>query len=192
MSKTTHNVQAKRVIFDSSLSFDEVTARLDRELSRDKAGPKVFELLRTATSRSELERGLQEITGGKDFAWAIYSYISSRIDNFAPRLFAAMPFHNWRNAYYDHAAPVPRMTRYILGNPLVAETMIVHDPYVPLNVPPTILVLENPDKSGTQVVYYLPSSVIAVSATGYVKAELRTAAEALDEKLEALVKRSTT
>ena len=103
-----------------------------------------------------------------------------------------MPFHNWRNAYYDHAAPVPRTTRYILGNPLVAETMIVHDPYVPLNVPPTILVLEKPDKSGTQVVYYLPSSVIAVSATGNVKAELRTAAEALDEKLEALVKRSTT
>ena len=68
MSKTTHDVQAKRVIFDSSLSFDEVTARLDQELSRDKAGPKVFELLRTATSRDELERGLQEITGGKHFA----------------------------------------------------------------------------------------------------------------------------
>ena len=103
-----------------------------------------------------------------------------------------MPFHNWRNAYYNQATPVPRTTRYILGNPLVAETMLVHDPNVALNVPPTILVLENEDKGGTQVVYYLPSSIIAVSVTGVVKAELRAAAEVLDEKLEALVKRCTT
>ena len=67
MSRTIHDVQAKRIIFSTSLSFDEVTTRLDQELSRDKAGPKVFELLRTATSREELERGLQEMSGGKDF-----------------------------------------------------------------------------------------------------------------------------
>lgn len=117
---------------------------------------------------------------------------SSRNDDHFPRLFAAMPFHNWRNAYYDQAVSVQRTTRYILGNPLVAETMIAHDPYTVLNVPPTILVLENSNKSGTQVVYYLPSSVIAVSATGSVKPELKAAAEVLDAKLEALITRSTT
>ena len=102
-----------------------------------------------------------------------------------------MPFHNWRSAYYTQDSTVPRATRYILGNPLVAETMITHDPYVPLNVPLAVLVLENAEESKTQVVYYLPSSVIAVSATGSAKAELRAAAEVLDAKLEALVTRST-
>lgn len=73
MSKTVHDVHAKRVIFDTSLSFDEVTARLDRELSRDKAGPKAFALLRDVTSREGLERGVQEMSGGKDFVWVVIS-----------------------------------------------------------------------------------------------------------------------
>lgn len=171
MSKTIHDVRAKRIIFDSSLSFDEVTARLDQELSRDKAGPKGFEIFATAKTREDLEQGIQNTIGGKDFIF-----------------FGAQAFHGWRNAYYDQAVQVPKATQYILGNPFIAETMIVHDLYVPLNVPPRILVVEKEDKSGTQVVYYQPSSIIAVSAGGKVKPELKVAAEALDTKLEVLVR----
>ncbi|KAH9931551.1 uncharacterized protein B0H18DRAFT_1140593 [Fomitopsis serialis] len=143
MSKTVHDVHAKRIIFDSSLLFDEVTARLDRELSREKAGPKVFELLGTVKSKEDLERGMQAIIGENDFMF-----------------FAASSFHRWRSAYYDQTVQIPKATQYILGNPLIAETMIAHDPYVPLNVPLRVLVVEKADKSGTQVVYYQPSSIM--------------------------------
>ncbi|KZT63144.1 hypothetical protein DAEQUDRAFT_783064 [Daedalea quercina L-15889] len=170
MSKTVHDVLAKRVIFDTSLPFDEVTARLDVELSREKAGPQLIQLLGTVKTREKLEQGLQEISGGKDFV-----------------LFAASSFENWRNAYHNQTVQVPKARQYILGNPLIAETMIAHDPYVPLGVPPRVLVAEKTDKSGTQIVYYLPSSIIAVSVDGNVKPELKAAAEILDAKLEALV-----
>jgi len=174
MSKTVHDVHAKRIIFDSPLSFDEVTARLDRELSRERAGPKLLELLRTVKNKEDLEREIQAIIGEKDFMF-----------------FAASSFHGWRSAYYDQTVQVPKATQYVLGNPLIAETMIAHDPYVPLNVPLRVLVVEKADKSGAQVVYYQPSSIIVVSADGNVKPELKAAAEALDAKLEALVRKIT-
>ncbi|KAH9834801.1 uncharacterized protein C8Q71DRAFT_859165 [Rhodofomes roseus] len=174
MSKTAHDVHAKRIIFDSSLSFVEVTARLDRELNKDKAGPKLHEFLRGVKTRAELESGLQNISGGNDFI-----------------LFGALSFDGWHNAYLDQTGQAPKMTQYILGNPLIAATMMLHDPYVPLNVPPRILVVEKADKSGTQVVYFQPSSLIAVSADGNVKPELKAAAEGLDARLEALMRKVT-
>lgn len=61
--------------------------------------------------------------------------------------------------------------------------MLKHALTSTLNIPPQILVLEKEDKSGTKVVYDLPSSRIAIDGN----MELRRAAEVLDAKLEALV-----
>lgn len=77
------------------------------------------------------------------------------------------------------------MKRIILGNPLIAITMLKHDLYTGLFVPVEILVKEKEAGKGTEVVYVLPSCLIA----GINKDEkLVEAVGALDGKLEALVK----
>lgn len=83
------------------------------------------------------------------------------------------------------------MWLYTFGNPLVAQTMLQHDRYAALHVPPRLVVLEKADHAGTQVIYILPSSLIVVPVGGQVNTELKKAAEALDEKLERLVVKVT-
>lgn len=72
--------------------------------------------------------------------------------------------------------------RIILGNPLIAITMLKHDMTAGLAVPVELLVLEK--KGGVDLVYQLPSALIA----GLNQDEnLVSAVEALDRKLEKLV-----
>lgn len=85
--------------------------------------------------------------------------------------------------------------RIILGNPLIAMTMLQHDLNAGLAVPVELLLIEQDEgeeeeregetKSGTRILYQLPSALIARVNKN---PELREAAEKLDEKLEALVK----
>lgn len=93
---------------------------------------------------------------------------------------------------FNHGAWIPlfgvgnglKCKRIILGNPLVAITMLKHDLTAGLTVPVELLLLENVDKISTSVVYQLPSALIA----GINKdPELLSAVKKLDEKLEALV-----
>lgn len=78
--------------------------------------------------------------------------------------------------------------RVILGNPLIAITMLKHDLNAGLAVPVELLLVEEDDdgekEGGTRIVYQLPSAFIAGVNTN---PELRAAAEKLDEKLAALV-----
>ncbi|KAL6298944.1 hypothetical protein BKA93DRAFT_830279 [Sparassis latifolia] len=50
-----------------------------------------------------------------------------------------------------------------------------------------LLVLQKADRSGTQIIYILPSSLIAVPVGGEVNQQFKKAAEALDAKLQNLV-----
>jgi hypothetical protein len=77
----------------------------------------------------------------------------------------------------------------ILGNPLIAITMIRHDLDVGLFAPVELLLSEKAGGEGCTLLYVLPSSLIAIDERD---AELRGAAQALDAKLDALVRRSTT
>ncbi|KAK0112663.1 hypothetical protein ONS95_014402 [Cadophora gregata] len=92
---------------------------------------------------------------------------------------------------FNHGAWVPlfgvgsglKSKRIILGNPLIAITMLKHDINAGLFVPVEILVLEK--KEGTEIIYNLPSGLIA----GVNKdPELVKASEKLDEKLAGLIK----
>lgn len=67
MSKIIQEFTAKRVIFDTTVPIDEVVARLDEELSKDRAGPQMFQFLEAAKTREELEEGFQKVSHGKDF-----------------------------------------------------------------------------------------------------------------------------
>lgn len=70
---------------------------------------------------------------------------------------------------------------FILGNPLIARTMLVHDIGAGLNVPVRLTIEEN-DKGSVRVVYDLPSTLMSALANANVTA----AAEILDAKLIAL------
>lgn len=75
--------------------------------------------------------------------------------------------------------------RVILGNPLIAITMLRHDVTAGLFAPVELLLLE--EGSASSLTYVKPSSLIAVEPN----AELLSAAEGLDAKLAALAEKAT-
>ena len=88
----------------------------------------------------------------------------------------------------DHGAWLQRYglglksLRWLFGNPIIAVTMIRHDPTAGLFVPIELLFDESPD-GGCAVTYVVPSSLIAIDDN----APLLAAAKRLDDKLEALM-----
>jgi hypothetical protein len=78
-----------------------------------------------------------------------------------------------------------KCTRFILGNPLIAITMLRHDLDAGLCVPVELYLVEEAN-GGSRIVWYKPVGLIA----GFegAKPELVEAAEALSKKLEALVR----
>jgi len=76
----------------------------------------------------------------------------------------------------------PKSLRWLFGNPIIAVTMIRHDPTAGLFVPIELLFNESPD-GGCAVTYVVPSSLIAIDDN----ASLLAAANRLDDKLEALM-----
>jgi uncharacterized protein (DUF302 family) len=88
----------------------------------------------------------------------------------------------------DHGAWLQRYglglksLRWLFGNPIIAVTMIRHDPTAGLFVPIELLFNESPD-GGCAVTYVAPSSLIAIDDN----APLLAAAKRLDDKLEALM-----
>ncbi len=75
-----------------------------------------------------------------------------------------------------------RCKLYILGNPLIARTMLEHDLGVGLNVPVRMMIYEDPATGKTRLAYDLPSSLMARLSNHKVTA----AAKRLDEKLAEL------
>ncbi len=71
---------------------------------------------------------------------------------------------------------------YIIGNPLVAKTMITHDPGVGLNVPVRVVIFQTATGE-VRLAYDLPSSLMSRLNNDDVSA----AAIKLDAKLRALV-----
>lgn len=78
-----------------------------------------------------------------------------------------------------------KATRFLLGNPLIARTMIQHDLDAGLSVPIELLLVEEVD-GGVRIVQYKPSGLVA----GYqgAKDELVQAATALDKKIDNLIR----
>jgi uncharacterized protein (DUF302 family) len=76
---------------------------------------------------------------------------------------------------------------YILGNPLIARTMLEHDLGVGLNVPVRAMIYEDTKTNTTRLVYDLPSSLMARLGNQKVT----VAARRLDEKLAALARTVT-
>lgn len=80
-----------------------------------------------------------------------------------------------------------RTVRWILGNPLIAITMLRHDISAGLFAPVEVLLTEASDGEGTSVTYVRPSTLIVLGENP----ELKEAALALDRKFESLIERIT-
>jgi uncharacterized protein (DUF302 family) len=74
-----------------------------------------------------------------------------------------------------------RIRSYIIGNPLIAQTMIIHDPAVGLNVPIRVVIYQTASGE-TCLAYDLPSSLMSRLNNDEVSA----AAIKLDAKLRSL------
>jgi uncharacterized protein (DUF302 family) len=94
---------------------------------------------------------------------------------------------------FDHGGWLPRVginrrtVRWILGNPLIAITMIRHDITAGLSAPVEVLVTEKESGPGTTIAYVRPSSLMVIEKNP----PLREAAKALDEKFDALIAKAT-
>ena len=90
--------------------------------------------------------------------------------------------------YKTNTTPTRKKALYVIGNPLIAQTMINHDETVPLQVPFRLLVIQGRDGTGSEIHYDLPSSVIAIGGRNEdASGELTKAAEILDDKIAAMV-----
>lgn len=171
MSKSTFDYQVQRVTYETDVPVSTVLSRLDDELNRAQSK----DLLRALTSnasKEELEKTVLALTdnGARDFMF-----------------FGELRHDAWLNPYLGSDGAFPVMSVYTLGNPLIAQTMIPHNAVAGYYVPPKVFVIGEPDGKGAKVIYDLPSTLIAAGQGG----ELKKAAEVLDTKLEALVKKIT-
>jgi uncharacterized protein (DUF302 family) len=94
-----------------------------------------------------------------------------------------MIFHEIDHGWIARFGIRERVLRIILGNPLVAITMLREDLSAGLFVPVEVLVAESAE-AGTNLTYVQPSTLIAVDPDN---AALRAAAAVLDAKLAAMV-----
>ncbi|CAK5283589.1 unnamed protein product [Mycena citricolor] len=153
---TPHTMQLVQIT--TPVPYEEVTARLYALLGPLNSG----KVLPGATSVADLEARVASVVGSSDFMH-----------------FVEYNHGSWFQLY--NANPTPRFKVYVIGNPLVAETMVRFDLRAAYNVPFRLMILEN--GNATKIVHQLPSSVIDLSGPE----DMRSAAASLDQKLEALV-----
>lgn len=77
-----------------------------------------------------------------------------------------------------------KVRRVVLGNPLIAITMLRHDLESGLFLPVELLLVENEDRTSTKVIYDLPSALVTAVNEN---AALMDAAKVLDDRLAVLV-----
>jgi uncharacterized protein (DUF302 family) len=155
-----------RIEIGTSLSFDEVLSRL-RGLMGTTNVPQIVALAKGSISQDEYVLQVEEkFVGASGFM-----------------LFNEIDHGGWLAKFGIDR----RTVRWILGNPLIAITMIRHDITAGLFAPVEILVTEKEKGDGATVVYVLPSSLMVIEENP----SLRDAALASDEKPRALIANAT-
>jgi uncharacterized protein (DUF302 family) len=162
--RQTHNFQGVRIQVDSTLGFDEVLNRLRTQCGH-AAGGVVGEIAARTSSVEEFEREVnQRLVGPSGFM-----------------IFAELDHTPWLATYGLNR----RVRRIILGNPLIAITMMREDISAALFAPVELLLTDH--DSGATIQYVQPSSLMVISTNP----PLLKAAHALDEKLGALISTAT-
>jgi uncharacterized protein (DUF302 family) len=160
------NFTGKRIRYHSTLSLDQVLVKLRARVGETTVD-NIVQLSALPGTREEFEKKVQQYVGDSGFM-----------------LFAQMDHGRWIEKF----AIKRRLLRWIIGNPLIAITMIRHDYTAGLFLPIELLVAEGDDGVGCNITYVLPSSLIVVDANP----QLLSAAQALDGKIETLVATAVT
>ena len=154
-----------RIEVSTSVGFDEVLARLRASMGRVNAA-EIVRLAQTDISEADFVRTVTEKYEGES----------------GFMLFAEIDHGGWLPKFGIER----RTMRWILGNPLIAVTMIRHDITAGLFAPVEILVTEAGDGQGTTITYLRPSSLMVIGNNP----PLRAAASLLDAKFDALIDRA--
>jgi uncharacterized protein (DUF302 family) len=155
--------QGLQLRFDSTNSFDEVVAALLADIG-DQPVP-INDLAVKFESWESYEREVQSYVGPSGFM-----------------LFALIDHGAWiKKTGIDRKA-----LRVVLGNPLIAITMLRHDLTAGLFAPVELLITEE-DEGRSALTYVLPSSLMVVEPNE----PLRAAALELDSKFAALASKVT-
>jgi uncharacterized protein (DUF302 family) len=151
-----------RLRYTSSKSFDALKAALSAAVGPEPAP--LGEVVAQTSDWATFEREVQQYVGSYGFM-----------------LFATIDHGAW----IGRAGIDRRVLRVVIGNPLIAVTMLRHDVTAGLFAPVELLLTSEGD--GSALTYVQPSSLMVVADNP----PLRRAAEELDEKLAALVRAVT-
>jgi uncharacterized protein (DUF302 family) len=155
-----------RTEITTSVAFDDVLARLRAQMGRTTVQD-LIALAKTPITEAEYAREVEErFIGASGFM-----------------LFAELDHGGWLAKFGINR----RTVRWILGNPLIAITMIRHDITAGLFAPVELLATEAEGGQGTTVTYVRPSTLMVIEENP----PLLAAARALDAKYDALVAQAT-
>ncbi|KAK7022239.1 TT1751-like protein [Favolaschia claudopus] len=158
MAKIVTSHTLQIVTFSTTLPFAEVISRLDKQIGKGTTtGGSPVSVTRALTSKEDLETQINNFVGPSGFGY----------------------FNEFNHGRW--------LQLYSISTQAVVYPVMQHDMHGTLNIPPRLLVLGKQDSAGTEVIYHLPSSVIALNDDP----KLRAAAERWDSKLEALVESIT-
>ena len=158
------STQVRRVRFKSRRSFDEVLQRL-------------HQLVPAAITPEQYPAAMVK-AGGVSLE-SFEKVVRSQTEQSGFMLFAEFDYHQWLWLYGIQR----KLARWILGNPVIAITVIRHDLEAALFAPVELLLVEDENREGVTVIYDLPSSLIVTRENP----PLLEAAVALDAKLQDLV-----
>ena len=144
----------------SGHSFEAVVAAFEAELGSVEGDDIIPREVAAATGRADFEARIRAYEGRSGFM-----------------IFLT----NDHGAWMSRVGVQAKIRSYTIGNPLVAQTMITHDPGVGLNVPIRVLIYQTPSGEA-RLAYDLPSSLMSRLHNDDVSA----AALKLDAKLRAL------
>lgn len=147
-----------RVRFDSAKNYDELVAALLADIGERPVPINDFAV--SADSWDSYRKQVESHVGPSGFM-----------------LFSALDHGAW----ITKAGIDRKVLRVILGNPLIAITMLRHDVTAGLFAPVEMLLVDE-GEGGSSLTYVKPSSLMVVEANP----ELHSAAEVLDAKLAAL------
>ncbi|OZA90884.1 MAG: hypothetical protein B7X76_03210 [Azorhizobium sp. 39-67-5] len=149
----------------SQRSFEDVVARFEAEIG-DLADPGTIPReIAAAASPADFEARIKAYEGRSGFMRFLT---------------------NDHGAWMARVGVDAKIRSYIIGNPLVARTMITHDPGVGLNVPIRVVIFQTASGE-VRLAYDLPSSLMSRLHNDQVSA----AALKLDAKLRSLAELAT-
>lgn len=161
-----HPFRGVRLQIESEFTYEEVLRRL-HELTGSASITEFDAFAASSSSVEQFHRAVTErFVGSSGFM-----------------IFAEINHGKWISQYGIHR----QVLRIIMGNPLIAITMIRHDISSGLFAPVELLLVDHETGSGSTLYYVRPSSLMMIEGN----AQLASAALELDRKLDLLISNVT-